>query len=591
MKYLLTLLLTASLLNQTAATEPLKAHDLDLDAPSSTFSFYHTSPESPNGQLLLYTRFDEIPPESPGTTTAGALWVYDRGTQEQLKVVDLYGVSSHNGAMAQWVDNEIVVYQDGDLRRINTPPNYSTYNKLPPLDQICSINVITGEKRVFPIQGRMGHNCVDGWFPISVMHPMNGYHGVYLINATSGEIKPVCKPDIFDEVVPAEYKAGRVPAQQWRLLHATLSPDGQKIMMRMDMHPLPGTDTDILHLMTLINTDGTHPVFGASKPLHYNWYDNNSFAGHAGTDISISMNTQYSGPMSGSSLMEGTNDKGGVYRFQIEPLHRLEWLAPMGNHLGWSPDGNWFASENWYRNDTVVMNLYRKYSDKPAAVLMRNPYGDRFWGSSIHVNPSFSRDGKRIYFTEVVDGSRFLARWVDISPVLANNSNTTYEREDLMNTRFKQTVGSAAAAVLLAGVAHSEIAATASGFATTDKGEKLLPELAVDGNIKTAWGVDQRKEWLQLDLGEAKPISTVSVAWGGGRGRCYVFEIETSADGTSWAKAYSGEHDGEQKVFKDYPLTQSIRARYIRITTKGYDPKKGGGSNGKWTYIAEVKVN
>ena len=160
-----------------------------------------------------------------------------------------------------------------------------------------------------------------------------------------------------------------------------------------------------------------------------------------------------------------------------------------------------------------------------------------------------------------------------------------------MNTRFKQTAGSAVAALLLTGAVHGEITATSSSFATTNKGDKQMPELAIDGSMKTAWAVDQRKEWLQLDLGEAKEISSVSIAWGGGQGRCYVFDIETSADGKSWVEAYSGEHDGEQKTFKDYPLTQKVATHYIRITTKGYDPKKGGGSNGKWTYIAEVKVN
>ncbi len=169
-------------------------HDVSPASPSSTFSFYHTCPESPDGSLLLYTLFDEVPLSSPGSTTAGALWLQNLETGDDIKLVDLYGIQPHDGAMAMWIDNETVVYQDGKLRFINNPPEYTRYEGFPPVEQLNSINIKTGEKRTFGIQGRMGHNTVNGKFPVSVMHPINGYHGVYLIDTYSGEPSQVCVP-------------------------------------------------------------------------------------------------------------------------------------------------------------------------------------------------------------------------------------------------------------------------------------------------------------------------------------------------------------------------------------------------------------
>ncbi|MFA5687633.1 MAG: discoidin domain-containing protein [Kiritimatiellales bacterium] len=572
--------------------EPLKVYDVMPDSASSTFGSYHTIPESPDGKNILVLCFDSVPAASPSSITAGSLWIYRRETGEREKLVDLYGVGTHDGAMAMWIDNDLIVYQDGKLRPINVPPEYDTYSGYPPRDEINSFNIKTGEKKTFPIQGRLGHDAVNGWFPLSVMHPMNGFHGAYMVNAYSEEIRLICKPEKFDAVVPDDLKQGREPAQKWRLLHVALSPDGEMAAMRMDMLPLAGSSLPTLNSQVIINTDGTDPIFWRGKiPLHFNWYGENIIAGHAGFDASIGMG--FPGPMQDSPLMEGSDGRGGVYAFQVRPSQLIERLAPMGNHLAWSPDGNWFVSENWYRTETVIMKLYRKYSDVPAALLMQNSDGAaRCWNSTVHVNPSFSRDGQRVYFTEVMDGNRFQARWTDIGPVLtawANNQQITFEREDIMNTNITKMLGTAAAATsLTVNVIAGNMTAEASSFASTDKGQ-MLPEYAIDGNPATMWGAQERREWLQIDLGEEQLLSEISIMWGGTQGRCYIFSIETSIDSNTWKRAYSGEHDGIQRVFKNYQFSAPRAARYVKIFTQGYNPSKGGGGNGKWTYICEVK--
>jgi hypothetical protein len=61
---------------------------------------------------------------------------------------------------------------------------------------------------------------------------------------------------------------------------------------------------------------------------------------------------------------------------------------------------------------------------------------------------------------------------------------------------------------------------------------------ATDGNTGTRWSsAASDPQWLQVDLGQSYNISQVTLSWEAAYGRSY--QIQTSADGTSWTSIYS----------------------------------------------------
>ena len=395
----------------SANAQMLKSHDVDPEAPSSTFGYFNTCPESPDGKYIAYVRFNTVPKGKKNTNAA--LWLLNRNTNKRFKLVDIPEVPVHNGAQFCWVDNKTIIFQDGRTSSLNQD-NYDKFEN-GRYDYIASVNIDTKKVRRYDIRGHIGHISVGGNVPVSVFSDRPGYvSGAYELSVYTGKSRLICRPNIFKDMVPEEIKKGREDnVLGWKLLHLSYSPDGKKLSMRMDVrgHGEKLSGGGPQHTFVTIYTDGTHPVFFGPKPLHNNWYDNNSIVGHCGD------------PKDGP-IREGTSDLlkeykgGGVYHFQIYPeVKCLGKLAPFGNHLGYSRDGEWFASENWYREDSVEMRIYKKYDTKPRAIAFKNRYKKRTWDDTIHCNPSFSADGKRVYFTEVIDGNKFQARWVNIDDI------------------------------------------------------------------------------------------------------------------------------------------------------------------------------
>lgn len=104
-------------------------------------------------------------------------------------------------------------------------------------------------------------------------------------------------------------------------------------------------------------------------------------------------------------------------------------------------------------------------------------------------------------------------------------------------------------------------------------------EHTIDNKLDTRWSVHGKGHWLQYDLGKAKTVSGVSIAWYSGISRAYSFSVEVSNDGVSWSKAYSGESTkttNEQEHYRFKP----VKARYVKLIGQG-------SSANAWNNIAE----
>lgn len=90
---------------------------------------------------------------------------------------------------------------------------------------------------------------------------------------------------------------------------------------------------------------------------------------------------------------------------------------------------------------------------------------------------------------------------------------------------------------------------------------------------------------LIADLGSAKAITEVGIAWGVGDSRAHRFEIRTRPNSTdsTWTKIYSGWSSGNTNNIETYDVTD-INAQQVRIKVFEND----AGSS--WTNITEVKI-
>jgi hypothetical protein len=119
-------------------------------------------------------------------------------------------------------------------------------------------------------------------------------------------------------------------------------------------------------------------------------------------------------------------------------------------------------------------------------------------------------------------------------------------------------------------------AVTASG----DDGN--VPANTLDGDLDTRWSDEGDGVWIRYDLGSARPVGAVGLAWHKGDTRQQDFRIQTSSDGTDWTTLFSGATSGTtlQSETHDLPDTS---ARYVRVV--GY-----GNTGNDWTSIAEFDI-
>jgi hypothetical protein len=141
------------------------------------------------------------------------------------------------------------------------------------------------------------------------------------------------------------------------------------------------------------------------------------------------------------------------------------------------------------------------------------------------------------------------------------------------------------ACLLVAGatlaIAQTEITPGAGGV-TASTQDTNVPANAVDNNLGTRWSGDGDGAWLRLDLGAMRTVAYVRVAVHQGNLRRNRFDLQTSADGTSWSTVWTGESSGTTTAEEthDFP---DVSARYVRYV--------GHGSTAStWNSVSEMSV-
>ena len=79
---------------------------------SSTFGFFGTSPESPDGTKIAYARYSRQPKDGRDRVP-GELWICDRNDPgNQRKLTDIGGVPPHNGVELCWISDDAIMIRD-----------------------------------------------------------------------------------------------------------------------------------------------------------------------------------------------------------------------------------------------------------------------------------------------------------------------------------------------------------------------------------------------------------------------------------------------------------------------------------------------
>jgi hypothetical protein len=96
---------------------------------------------------------------------------------------------------------------------------------------------------------------------------------------------------------------------------------------------------------------------------------------------------------------------------------------------------------------------------------------------------------------------------------------------------------------------------------------------AVDGKLGTWWAGAGLGTSLTLDLGSAKQVKQVRIAFHAGDERAYNFEIQASNDGQSYTSAGSFQSSGTTRNFESFEVTAP--GRFLRIVGSGNSVDRG----------------
>ncbi|WP_127587723.1 PD40 domain-containing protein [Paenibacillus koleovorans] len=314
-----------------------------------TFSTFGVTPENPSGTKIVYTLFREVP-QNGKKNAAAELVVCDIDGKNPFKLCDVSKINAHNGARAIWIDDRTLLYWDDSHTKVRTIDGTLLYAKYG-----------------YPGESTYKDNMI-------VYHPdyADSSDGIYTLNTTTGDYTKIVSH--FDFASFKHLMDGPDHPGDWRITHPRFNRTGDKIACALRTKS---------HYLFICNADGSNIQFFGKKPMHWDWYDERSIIGQDNQGLDGLP----------SDLTARIWDLSGRW---------IEDAAGVGNHLAYSPDGAYLASDSWYHTSPIVLKWYKKGSLEGEPIFS-SPYASAVWeNGGAHVNPAFSRDGSRIYYTKPV---------------------------------------------------------------------------------------------------------------------------------------------------------------------------------------------
>lgn len=340
--------------------------------------------ESPDASRIVYARKANL------ERSETEIWVCNRNLENHRKVFDV-SCGNHNGPSATFITNSLIVFRDS----IDNLPVFRI------------MDVDTGVVK-YKICAKESHCAENGKYPFSVSkefldknpdYPEINGCGIYILDVMNGKITlAASEEDILNMVCEHGLTPNKYTAS---VSHVQLNPSATSVMMRLSVE-----DCSVFGALGCIDLDtgNTHVI--PDKPVHQLWFDDNTYMAtrqfNQGKHIEMEMSY--------------------IARFSKDG-EEIEVLGGISNHMDGSADRQWFAGDRCYPDFATDVYLYRR-GDKKASAVFEIPQDEyTTWKLQVHPNPSFSHDGKRLYFNRICsDGGKYKteAVFADISDIVGN---------------------------------------------------------------------------------------------------------------------------------------------------------------------------
>lgn len=330
--------------------------------------------ESPDEKHIVYAQKNDI------TKKQGMeIWICDIDLKNHRHIYTAECVN-HNGPSASFIDNNHVVFRDMS--------NETT------AFVIMDINTLEIKYKIY---AKEGHRAENGIYPFSISrefigknpdYPMLDCAGIYTLNTHTGKFSMILSEYDFAEMVKSH---GFTPTTL-SVSHVQLNSSASSVMMRIGVKECP-----VFGALGCLDIDSGKTYIIPDKPVHQLWYDDETYMAtrQFEHDRHIEMDTSY------------------IARFS-KSGEELEVLGGIGNHIDANPDRTVFAGDRCYPGYSPNIYIYEKGNKKPAYEIEIPDLQDVIWKLNVHPNPSFSKNGKRLYFNMPVNEHKTEASFIEL---------------------------------------------------------------------------------------------------------------------------------------------------------------------------------
>jgi poly(beta-D-mannuronate) lyase len=131
-------------------------------------------------------------------------------------------------------------------------------------------------------------------------------------------------------------------------------------------------------------------------------------------------------------------------------------------------------------------------------------------------------------------------------------------------------------------VAQTEVTPPASGVAASTH-DGNVPGNSVDNNLSSRWSANGDGQWIRYDLGSARTLSHVAIAFYNGNTRTTRFDLQLSSDGSAWTNVLTNASSGGSTTQEQTFDFADQAARYVRYVGHG-------NSVNLWNSLLEVSL-